>query len=84
MNITPEEFKAKVEKILDGKFYVCFDKLHNETTVEGLASRISFDELLSLSKLTNSNSIVYKTEIGYYGDISHGITIYGFSLFEES
>lgn len=84
MNITPEEFRTKVEKILDGEFYVCFDKLHNETTVDGLTSRISFDELLLLSKLTNSNSIVYKTEIGYYGDISHGITIYGFSLFEES
>jgi len=81
--MTPKEFRTKVGKILDGKFYVCFDKLHNETTIDGLESRISFDELLSLSKLTNSNSIVYKTEIGYYGDVSHCITIYGFSLFED-
>lgn len=84
MNITPEEFKAKVEKILaDDNLYITFDELNNETSIGNVKSRISLDELLSLSRLTNTNSIIYETETGWYGDVSHGITIYGFSLFED-
>jgi len=81
--MTPKEFRAKVKKILDCEGYVYFDKLKNQTLINNVGSRISLDELVSLSKLTCTEGIVYETEVGYYGDISHNIIIYGFSLFED-